>query len=362
MLFATWAVFVDSRSGEFLPALAVDSHWLVLPLASLLIAEVFREYPRAFELVQVGAALCIINLLLTLFTRAEWFDNWHYPPIFGHIRHLGLSIGFLTVILFKQTAATRWVSLFFRLSRILGLALVFWSGTRAAILAWVFCIAVFIYTDRNWAKTLLIDSATAIALSLVPNPPLPNIASVLGRSFGVASADAASSFRLAIWQSTLSGLNDIGRLWTGVGGNGFARLQVMHEVAISARGHIQAHSIIVQSICDWGLVGLMLIVSFFYTSTLRPITTDRKHNDPTALSGIAYLLITGLFDATLYHLEHLVYLAIALAYLFSQRRSQDANSIAIPMPGVIALLVGLALIHMQALDYRIGLFWYFPTQ
>ena len=362
ILFATCVVFVYARSGEFLPALAIDSHWLVLPLASLLIAEVFREYPRAFEVVQVGAALCIINLLLTLFTMAEWYDNWHYPPIFGHIRHLGLSIGFLTVLLFKKAATTRWVSLFFRLSRILGLAVVFWSGTRAAILAWFFCIAVFIYTDKNWAKTLLIDSAAAIALSLVPNPPLPNIASVLGRSFGVASADAATSFRLAMWQSTLSGLNDIGRLWTGVGGNGFARLQVMHEVVISARGHIQAHNIIVQSICDWGLVGLMLIVSFSYASTLRPIIADSKDNNPTALAAVVYLLITGLFDATLYHLEHLTYLSIALAYLFSQRSTENSKNIEIPAAIVITFLFVSVLIHAQTIDYRIGLYWYFRTE
>lgn len=362
MLFGAWVIFVDARSGEFLPALAIDSHWLVLPLACLLIAEVFREYPRTFEVVQIGAALCIINLLLTLFSRAEWYDNWHYPPIFGHIRHLGLSIGFLTVILFTRTAATRSVSLFFRLSRILGLALVFWSGTRAAILAWILCIAVFIYTDRSWAKILLVDSASAIALSLIPTPPLPNLPSVLGRSFGAASADAVTSFRLAIWQSTLAGLNDIGKLWTGVGGNGFARLQVMHEVVISARGHIQAHNIIVQCICDWGLVGLMLIVSFFYTSTMRPMIAGDTHNNPTALAGVVYLLITGLFDATLYHLEHLTYLAIALAYLFSQRRAEDSGSIAVPTPIVISLITGLTLSHIQALDYRIGLFWYFPTQ
>jgi hypothetical protein len=364
VLFAAWAVFTDARSGEFLPALAMDSHWFILPLATLLLAQVFREYPIAFQAIRVGAALCIINLLLTLFNEAEWYfaGHWHHPPIFGHIRHLGLSVGFLTILLYSRTEAAGWAPLFFRLCRILGLALVFWSGTRASILAWVCCMAVFAYSDRSWAKTMFIDCFAGFALSLIPNPALPWMPSMLTRSLGAASFDALSSSRLAIWQSTLSGLNDIGRLWTGVGGNGFARLQVMHGVVTVAPGHVQAHNIIVQSICDWGLIGFTLLTSFFYQSSLRPIYAKRKHYDPTALAGVVYLLVTGMLDATLYHLEHLNYLAISLAYLFSQKQARNANEIVLPAALVIALLLGLALIHTQTLDYRIGLLWYFPTR
>jgi hypothetical protein len=92
---------------------------------------------------------------------AEWYDNWHYPPIFGHIRHLGLSVGFLTILLFARTESSALVGAFFRIARILGLALVFWSGTRASILAWLCCMVIFVILDRSWLKTLLIDTATA---------------------------------------------------------------------------------------------------------------------------------------------------------------------------------------------------------
>lgn len=359
-LFAAWAVFADSRSGEFLPALAMDSHWFTLPLATLLMAQVFREFPLAFQAIRVGAAICIINLLLAIYLDAEWHFNWHYPPIFGHIRHLGLSIGFLTILLFSKTEVEGWASLFFRFSRILGVALVFWSGTRASVLAWSFGIAVFIYADRNWAKTLLIDCIAGIALSFIPEPAFPG-SGMFWRTLGAKSADALSSSRLAIWQSTLSGLTDIGRLWTGVGGNGFARLQVMHGAVISSPGHVQAHNGIVQSICDWGLTGLILLGSFFYQSTLRPIVASRKNNDPTALAGIVFILVTGMLDATLYHLEHLIYLAVSIAYLISQKKPEESKKIVIPAPLVIALLLWQALIHTQTFDYRIGLFWYFRT-
>jgi hypothetical protein len=367
LLFAAWVVFVDARSGEFLPALAMDSHWFVLPLATLLIAEVFREFPIAFQAVRVGAALCIINLLLTLFIEAEWYWHWHYPPIFGHIRHLGLSVGLMTILLYSKNETTGWAAIFFRLCRTLGLALVFWSGTRASILGWACCIAVFIYADRSWAKILFLDSVVAIALSTIPAPPLPGVSGVLMRSLlggtgGVTSIDAVTSFRLGIWQSTLFGLNEIGRLWTGVGGNGFARLQVMHGAAISYPGHIHAHNFIIQSICDWGWVGLTLLTSFFCQSTLKPVIAGRRHNDPTALGCVAYLIVTGMLDATLYHLEHLNYLAIALAYMISQKPRSAETKIIVPAHTIIALLLILVLIYTQVFDYRIGLFWYFPTQ
>ena len=364
LLFSAWVVFTDARSGEFLPALAMDSHWFILPLSVLLITQVFREFPLAFQAIRVGAALCIVNLLLTMYLEAEWYFHWHYPPIFGHIRHLGLSIGFMSILLFTKKEVPGWVAVFFRLSRILGLALVFWSGTRASILAWIICMAIFVYTDRSWAKILLIDSFIAAALSLIPAPPIPELGflSAFQRSLGSASADALSSSRLSLWESTLSGLNDIGRLWTGVGGNGFARLQVMHEIVITPPGHVHAHNMIVQSICDWGLVGLTLLAGFFYQTTLSPTIADRRHNDPTALSGIVYLLVTGMLDATLFHLEHLNYLAIALAYLISQKQPRNSKSITIPAMALIALILGFSLIHSQAFDYRIGLLWYFPTR
>ena len=369
-LFAAWAVFADSRSGEFLPALAMDTHWFILPLATLLLAQVFREFPVAFQAVRIGAALCIINLLLTMVVNAEWYDNWHYPPVFGHIQHLALSIGFLTVILFVRNEMTGWVAVFFRVSRILGLALVFWTGSRSSLLGLLCCVVVVLYSDRRWAKTLLIDGIVAIALTYIPPPPFPKpfgkLPRILGgvqlESLSQVTVDTLTSFRLKIWQSTLSGQDGIGRLWTGVGGNGYARLQTMYGVKLFIPGHVQAHNVIVQSICDWGLIGTALLAGFFCQSALRPVITEHKQYDPTALAGVVYLLVTGMFDATLYHLEHIVYLAIAMAWGISQRALCGNKEIVVPTSVVVALLVVLALIHMQTFDYRIGIFWYFPTR
>ena len=67
-------------------------------------------------------------------------------------------------------------------------------------------------------------------------------------------------------------------------------------------------------------------------------------------------------DATLFHLEHLIYLAIAIAWGISQRAMRDEKKIAVPASLAITLIISLALIHTQTFDYRIGLSWYFRTQ
>lgn len=370
VLFSAWVIYVDARSGEFLPALAKDSHWLILPIASLLFAQAFRAYPRAFEFIQIGAALCIINLLATMFVMAEWFDNWHYPPIFGHIRHLGLSIGFLSLILFTKTASSTTIAAFFRIVRILGLALVFWSGTRASILAWLCCIAVFILLDRTWLKTLLIDTTVAIALSQIPPPAFPvnqwtpgTVTRTMEELAGSGStATATSSMRLSLWKATLTALSDGGNLWTGLGGNGFARLQVMHGVQITERPHVHPHNAVVQLICDWGLIGILLLVGLLTKAMLRPATGRLHASNALALASIVYLLVTGMFDATLFHLEHLVYLMLGAGLLFSKESESKNPGILLWQPGVIAFVGGLVAIHLISLDYRIGIFWYFPTQ
>jgi O-antigen ligase len=370
VLLASWIIYVDTRSGEFLPALAKDSHWLILPIASLLFAQAFRTYPRAIEFLQIGTALCTINLLATMFVMAEWFDNWHYPPIFGHIRHLGLSIGFLSLILFTRTASSTLIAALFRVARILGLALVFWSGTRASILAWICCIAIFVLLDRTWLKTLLIDTTVAILISQIPPPAFPinqwtpgALARTVQELSGSAtSATAAISMRLDIWRSTLSALIESGNLWTGFGGNGFARLQVIHGVQIGMRPQVHPHNAIVQILCDWGLIGLLLIFALLANSLVKPMFLDRESSDPMAVSGIAYLLVTAMFDATLYHLEHLTYFAIATGLLLrhSWRTSERAQQIHPAL--VIAMIAILAGLHLATQDYRIGLYWYFRTE
>ena len=378
LLFSMWAVFADARSGEFLPALAVDTHWFVLPVAVLLFSKALQEFPRQLSLIlRIGATLCIINILLTMYFNAEWYDNWRLPPIFGHFRHMGLSIGFMTILLCSGDESPGILPGLFRVARILGIAIVIWTGSRAAVLAWIIAFPFFIYSNRKLAVTLIVDTVIAAALAQIPAPPSPNLAGVTLIKRTLLSSPTTNNLlsgRFGLWESTLDGLNSIHRLWNGLGGNGFARLQVIYGVVVKPWGHVHAHSFIVQGICDWGIAGMVFFGCFFLRSTLMPILTDWRHNDPMALAGVIYIVFTGMFDATLYHLEHLIYLVFALAWLLSRKAPphqtpaiRPGNSgvpapFAIPAILTIALLAGFVAIHFFSSDYRVGLGWYFPTK
>ncbi|MDR1274947.1 MAG: O-antigen ligase family protein [Candidatus Accumulibacter sp.] len=373
-LFAAWAVLTDARSGEFLPALAVDAHWFVVPLAVVLIARALREFPQTLLFLQIGAGLCIVNILLTMFFNAEWYDNWRHPPIFGHFRHMGLSIGFMTLLLCARDESTGVLPIFLRASRILGMAVVVWTSTRAALLAWAIAFPFFLIADRKFAATLVVDLVVAAVLAQIPAPPSANASGVgiIQRTLSAASPASRDilSGRLGIWESTLSALDGVGGLWSGLGGNGFIRLQAVYGGAVRPPGHVHAHNFVVQAVCDWGIVGTALFGRFFVWSTLKPIFADWRRNDPTALSGVIYILTTGMFDATLYHLEHINYLVFALAWLFSRkapagdRGGVDAapRTVRIPAGLIVAILVGFVAVHWFSRDYRTGLGWYFPTQ
>jgi O-antigen ligase len=253
------------------------------------------------------------------------------------------------------------------------MAVVVWTSTRAALLAWAIAFPFFFLADRKFAATLIIDLVVAAVLAQIPAPPSANASGVgiIQRTLSAASPASRDilSGRLGIWESTLSALDGIGGLWTGLGGNGFIRLQVVYGGAVRPPGHVHAHNFVVQSVCDWGIVGTALFGCFFLWSTLKPIFSGWRHNDPAALSGVIYILTTGMLDATLYHLEHITYLVFALAWLFSRkipagdREGVDAapRAVSIPAGLIVALLIGFAAIHWFSRDYRTGLGWYFPT-
>lgn len=373
LLFAAWVVFADAQSGEFLPALAKDAHWLTLPIACLLIACVLREYASARTLFRIGASICIVYFLLRAYVDAEWYDTWRRVPVFGSPRHLGLTMGIASLFLFGSREQNQALRIVFRIVRILGLATMFWTGTRSAILSWGICMAVILYCDPKQVWEMVLDNCIAIGLSFLQPPPYHTGENALPQFLGgtpirpinEVTLDSLSSARISIWWSSIRSIDEQGRLWIGVGGNGFARLQTLYGGAISYPGHVQAHNAIVQSICDAGITGTLILLGFAWSTLWQPIVACLKKKDALPVAGITYITITGMLDATLYHLEHLVYLSILIGLLYAghgQAGQRETTTIRIPPQVTCLILIFLSVAHLMTLDYRIGLYWYFPTQ
>jgi O-antigen ligase len=366
--FAASTSYSALLSGEFWPALAVNTHWLLMPLAVALIADVIRKHPEAIDLFRIACAASILYYFAKMYAESENYFFWRFVPVFGSIRHLGMSIGFLLVFLYWKTDESASASMFFRAVRVAALTLVFWSGSRASMLAWFVCVLIIAYGDRSLIKALVIDTVVAILAAASLPPPYGNLGlfgAIFERSANVASLDGLSASRITLWLSTLSYLisNDL-FLW-GNGGNAYIRIQTLGGAELLPPGHIHPHNFVIQALCEWGAIGLAIFLAGITTWSLRNRIGNSIRSAPVAVAGVAHIAITGMLDATLYHMEHLTYLIISLAVCTSAIPSlqpgNNSQSIRIPAAIVVTLLIVFLIPHALAIDYRIGLPWYFRT-
>lgn len=366
LLLTVWILFVDTRSGQALPALARDTNWLLAMLLCLSFPAMLRQSAHLVMTLRLAASFCIVTVLITLFNNAYAYDNWHHPPIFGHIRHLGLSIGFFTLLLYLPEEDHRGSKLFFRLIRIGGLSLVIWSGTRASMLGIAIGITVcgLLVRKKQFWFEVLADVAVAAILSSLPPQALPgasNLVDTTARTLQGSNLNQVSSSRVSMWTDTLHWLYDNGRLLNGVGGNGFARMQTLWQAEIKPAGHVQPHNLVIQILSDWGIIGLTLFSALLLV-TARTIFATAEWNRAriVALGTLIYLLVSSMFDASMYHLEFLVYFSVASGFLLSGTPPKTAV-IFIPKVLPAIVLIGVIGIHLAVTDHRIGLSWYFPT-
>jgi hypothetical protein len=360
-----WISIVDASTAEFLPAAAKDSHWILVVLVSIATCRLLTGSNGALAAIQVAASGCIWTTLALLSMSRHEVSGMFGVPVFGHVRHLGLSIGFMTAILFVPHDAWRgWKRIVLHLTRIAGFGLVAWSGTRGAMIALVLAAIPAMLLASRCRSGLLIDVIAGLVLSMLlgPREQMMGVADAMSRSVAFGSIDQASSFRLSMWKSTLDALSGLDALWTGFGGNGFLRMQLTGAATIQPPGHIQPHNAVVQIISDWGLVGLTLVAAT--TSRIAYLNRHLK-NGPgkgIGLAGIAYILASSQFDATLYHLEHLLYFAISIGIATSCRTGgSDAGTVNVSVVKIRLVIAALAFLHLANIGYRTEAGWYFPT-
>jgi O-antigen ligase len=369
LLLSTWILIADTQSGQFLPALARDTHWLLTALLAVSITPLFRRLDHVMVVFQFVSATCILALLVSLFGEPGGRIHWLRPPIFGHIRHLGLTIGLFTILLYLPGGDSQRSKLFFRLTRIAGMSLVIWSGTRASILGIFVALAIvgLLMKEKRFLIEAVSDIAVATLLSIIPPPALPGSSSlfdIFGRTVLASSLNHLSSSRLEMWTDTINWLADNERLFLGVGGNGYARMQTVWHAVMSWPGHVQPHNAIVQILADWGIPGLALSLALIFSILVNSIRRPKADLSRALVFGsLAYIFVTSMFDATLYHLEFLIYFSVIMGVIIAgNQTSARVNSIRIPKSFIVVMLITVIGIHLSVTDYRIGLPWYFPTR
>ncbi len=350
LLWAGWVVFVDAISGDFLPAFARDAHWLIFPLLINSISELVKLQPMTPRIFRLSAAVSVFLILVSYLLSANVVVDWSHPPLFGNIRHFGMTMGFFVVILSGRGDADKYEKIFIGTSRVIGLAMLLWSGSRAPVLGWVAAGAIFIRLRTNAEVPVLLATellaATALALLFDPGDSgSVGLLSMFIRSAHSSSLDELSAGRGALWSNTIKALLEHERWITGAGGNGFIRL------GLSEIGPIfHPHNIFLQLLTDWGVVGLILFSVFILGSGL--IRTSYFPHATEALAMIGFVLVSGQFDASTYHLEHLVYFSIPLGMLLATGK-QDPTPISIKWLAVMGI-AAFSLLHVYLIDYRIN--------
>lgn len=358
--FATWVILSDSLGGEFLPALARDGHWLILPLLVVLYTRLFSKDKDALKILQVAVALSLVVICYRLIAGADAVFNWVRLPIFGNIRRLAMTVGLMSVFLYRDAGYRQNEKWLFVLARIIGLSLLFWSGSRGAMLAWLLAFLTFIGLTGEWTKLRgwLLEVGVAVALALlfdVGNPSMGFLNAFFRSGIGAGGLDGMSSGRLSLWLKTLDALHEPGVALFGAGGNGFVRLRLMFDQIF------HPHNIVLQALTDWGVGGFLLLL-WLVRQGKPGCSAWKASNGGKAGLGAAlmvFLLVTGLLDGGLYHLQYLFFAAIAFALIAKpvDHGARDGmasiRQICVPRLGIAALLLAAMFLYWTERNYRV---------
>ncbi|TAJ23059.1 MAG: O-antigen ligase domain-containing protein, partial [Rugosibacter sp.] len=233
------------------------------------------------------------------------------------------------------------------------------SGSRGAILSWLLAFLTFIWLTGQWSalRGWLLEVIVAVALALwfdVGNPSMGFLNAFFRSGIGASGIDGMSSGRLSLWLKTLDALHKPGVALLGAGGNGFVRLRLMFDQIF------HPHNIGLQVLADWGAGGFLLLLWLVRQGMPERSAWKASKDSMTGLGAalMVFLLLTGLLDGGLYHLQYLFFAAIAFALTakpVAVAANDDegiAQQIAVSRLGIAGLLFAAMFLHWVVRDYR----------
>ncbi len=310
----------------------------------LVLRELFSRYrlPLEWIFIAIAGACCIVGIAMAIAlmkldsydgqTAALWFNN---PPFHGHIRHTGYQVaaGISALLVFFVARSGTPVSLWTLSVMLLGLCtFLIWMGGRGSLLSVLVASGLLSMTLRTmgqpshrlWlALGLSMVLGTVMAQWLVVFPWNGLFDLVERTASAVAEgADEVASGRIALWLSAWTSVK--GHLWFGLGPQAYVFMP-NHIFGI------QPHSMVMQFLVEWGLLGgllfsALLAYGFYRGFMLHIVRAGRDQVDLAALAAgtvIVALTFHGLFDGTYYHPQPSLYLATAFAVWTSPKRAAD---------------------------------------
>lgn len=305
------------------PALLRTNFWLIHLLFGASVAFLYRRGEISQPMIlwgamAVGAILHMMILVVFVAGVRDPSFKWViWLPGIGNVRHLGyFAVGAATTSLccavFSQTRSSY---MLFIAAGALSFALIFWSGSRGALLATLAgLIVAFILWNRSqfWRAGRAIALAMVIggALSLTHVPPDPNFGLLrIFRTRQINSVDAASSGRLTLWMGTIRMIRD-----RPVFGHGDSQFRYLVPEGL---GYNQPHNALLQLLFQWGLAGTLcfgVLALYALAGCLHRLKEDLPSFMP-ALTLITSLLVMAMYDGALFYPYPLMLLALCMGMI-----------------------------------------------
>ena len=287
-----------------------------------------RRLPEAFILAIFLVPVLHIPVLAALYIL--YIDhpsmNWLGGPVgFEHVRIWGMFLATSLAVGFGFAPAIHkssrlWAFVLWGLCALLW-ALLFWSGSRGALLgmvaAYLFSTVLFWRHLRTTVLPVLASAALGAALSMLLQPAMYSYG-MLNRLVTTVggNSDRLSGGRLSLWRDSLGVFEQ-----HPIMGNGFNQFRYLTEGF--DRDWLQAHSIVIQSLVDIGIVGavsLGFLLLFYWVKALNLLRRDPNAIRLAAFSGLNAMLVMSLFDGTLYHPETTTSFAVLFALALATPR------------------------------------------
>ncbi|HEY0009813.1 MAG TPA: O-antigen ligase family protein [Tepidisphaeraceae bacterium] len=253
--------------------------------------------------------------------------NWvHDMPGYVNIRNLAYYTAPMAALMLARLAVvedrTRLAWNFACGAAAIGL--IFWSGSRGALVALVgaYAVAALFFSPlrapRAWMNALLAGLVGFLAAYMIGSPTLGGMG--IER---MTESQALTTGRTDLWMSSIAPILE--RPWFGYGEG-----QTIHVVPYAQTHRIfSAHNIVLQTLLAWGLVGTLLIAGLAWALARRVIAAARSGGEllPPALAAMT-IAAYSLIDGTLYYVLTTAIFAACVGLLVAAPSTADRDAAA----------------------------------
>lgn len=276
--------------------------------------------------------------------RSEsYWNNW--LPFNSNKRHMGFDMLVGAIISTGLAMVSHgWRRLLFYSSAVACVALIFWLGGRATILALFggFALIWRFTSARCLAASPLVALSSLLILGVILSElaalfPWNGLFGALVDKIDATDLNRYSSGRLSIWAYCLELIAEHWLLGLGP--------QAFFNIPDSPFRVFHPHNGFIQIALEFGVLGLILFLLIFYRPIFAALLvfarpSDLSHQSPfiiysgwIAAAAMLALLFQSIFSGVFYHGKPSFYLAISMAILWSAYLRSRATSSTNPPPG-----------------------------